>query len=100
MLVPQDVESVKERLCTPEQEITELRFPISIEANDLAVETAVPTFQVASRAFTMCGLSVERVPIARNEPNAVVIGVQHRSEAVAFDLEEPVWVRRMAHERG
>jgi hypothetical protein len=43
VLVPEDVEGVKERLCTPEQQITELRLAIWIEAYDLAIEDKAAT---------------------------------------------------------
>ena len=40
-----------ERFGPPEQEITELRLAISIEADDLAIEHAAATSQVASQSF-------------------------------------------------
>src|SRR5690348_11148506 len=43
VLIPENVESVKERLGTPEQKITELRFAIWIEADDLTIENAAAT---------------------------------------------------------
>jgi hypothetical protein len=36
-LIPEQIESIEDRLGTPEQQITELRLAVWIEANDLAV---------------------------------------------------------------
>ena len=49
VFIPENVERVKERLGTPEQEITELRLAIWIETYDLAIEGTAATFQVASQ---------------------------------------------------
>jgi hypothetical protein len=43
VLVPQYVECVEHWLTTPEQEITELRLAVRIEADDLAVENTAAT---------------------------------------------------------
>ena len=52
VFIPENVESVKERLGTPEQQIAEERSPISIEAHTLAVENAAATLDVASQRLT------------------------------------------------
>jgi hypothetical protein len=72
---------------------TQLPHFILIEAYDLAIEDTSATFQIASQAFAECGEALERISVSRDQPHAVVIGVQQRPEAVPFDLENPVRVR-------
>jgi len=54
MFIPEDVEGVKERLGTPEQEVAKLRLAISIETDDLAIEHASATVQIASKSLAEC----------------------------------------------
>jgi hypothetical protein len=51
VLVPQDVEGVKERLGASEQEVSKLRLAVRIEADDFAIENTAATLQVASKSF-------------------------------------------------
>jgi hypothetical protein len=48
VLVPENVESVKQRLSAAEQQVSELRLTVRIEADDLTIEEAAATFQVVS----------------------------------------------------
>ena len=70
-----------------------MRLAMWIEADDLTVEHAAATFQIASQPLAQSGEALEQVSIARDEPHAVVIGVQQRTESVPLDFEQPIWVR-------
>jgi hypothetical protein len=99
VLIPEYVEGDEARLCASEQKIAELGFAIRVEAHYLTVNDTAATFQIASQAFAECGEALERVPIARDEPHAIFVGVKQGPEPVPFDLEEPIRIREMAHGR-
>jgi len=48
VLVPEQIEGVKDRLGTAEQQVTELRLAGSVEADDFAIEDTAPASQVES----------------------------------------------------
>jgi len=63
------------RLTAAEQQITEPGLAFRIEADDLTIEHAATTFQIAKT-----GEALERASVTRDEPHATCIGVQQRAE--------------------
>ena len=51
MRIPQDVEGVKARLGTSEQQVAKLRFALPVEADNLAIQHAPPPSQFKSKPF-------------------------------------------------
>ncbi len=51
MFVPQNIKGVKKRLGATEQQVSELRLALNIEANDFAIQNAAATLQVTSQSF-------------------------------------------------
>ena len=51
---------------------------ISIEADDLAIEHAAPTLQVATKSLAQTGDTLERVSVTRDKPNWVLLGIEGR----------------------
>ena len=102
VFIPENVERVKERLGTPEQEITELWLAIWIKTYDLTVENAAATIQIASQSCTQIGEPLEGISVARDQPDVVCAGTQQRTEAVPLDLKEPIRIRewRTARDSG
>jgi hypothetical protein len=93
VLVPKDIEGVKVRLGTPEQQIPELRLTFGIETYNLAVENAPTTPQISGKAFAQTWEGLECVSVAGYKPHAVLVRMKQRPESVPLDLEEPIGVR-------
>jgi hypothetical protein len=90
VLIPENIECVEQRFGASEKEVSELRFAVSVETYDLAIEDAAATFQVANQPFAQFREALECVSVPRNEPHAVFVGMKQCPEAVPLDLEEPV----------
>ena len=100
VLVPEQIEGVKQRLASPEQQVAELRLSMLIEADDFAVEHTATALQVASQSLAQSGEAFEIVSVPRDEPHAVLVGIKQRPETIPLDLEEPVWVREWCRGAG
>jgi len=92
VLVPENVESVKDRFGTAEQQVTELRLAMRIEADNLAIEHTPAALEVTSQSFAQSGKAFERVPVARYQPDAIAVGIKERTKAVPLDLEKPIGI--------
>jgi hypothetical protein len=57
VFIPENVESVKERLGTSKQQVRKLRLAVKMEADDLSIQHAAETFQVASQSLAQTGES-------------------------------------------
>src|SRR5690348_6402072 len=90
MFVPQDVERIEHRFGAAEQQFSELRLTVRIEADDLAIENTAAASEVTSQPLADAEEGLEYVAVPGYEPHAVLVGVEQRPEAVTFDLEEPV----------
>jgi hypothetical protein len=55
---------VKQRFGASEQQVAELGLAARIKANDLAIEHASATFQIASESLAQSGEALERVSVA------------------------------------
>jgi hypothetical protein len=93
VLIPEDIECVEPRLGASAQKITELRLAIRIEADDLAVEHASATPQVANQTFAETRKTLKCVSVARDEPHSIILRMEQCPEAVPLDLENPVGMR-------
>jgi len=93
VFVPENIEGVKQRLCTAEQKIFEIRFPVTVEAHDFTVENTAAAAQVASQTFAQFGKTLKRVSVARAEPHAFGVGMEQCPESVPLNLKQPVWMR-------
>lgn len=92
MFVPQNVECVKDGFGPAEQQVTELRLALRIEADNLALEHAAAALEVTSQSFAQPGKAFERVPVARYQPDAIVVGIKERTKAVPLDLEKLIGI--------
>ena len=55
VFIPENVECVEQRFGASEKEVSELRFAVSVETHDLAIEYAAATLQVVNQPFAQAG---------------------------------------------
>jgi hypothetical protein len=93
VLVPKDVEGVEQPLGASEKKIAELRLAVWIEADDLTIEYAAATAQIAGESFAESGEALERISVSRDQPHAIRVGIKQRTETVPLNLKNPVCMR-------
>jgi hypothetical protein len=67
MFVAKNVERIERRIGTAKKKVRELRFAVSVEAHDLAIEHASATFQIVSQSFAQTRKALECVSFSRDE---------------------------------
>ena len=73
MLVPNNVECIKNGLGTAKQQVRELRLAQRVQTDDLAVEHAAAAPEVGSESVAQSGKALESISIARDQPHAIVV---------------------------
>jgi hypothetical protein len=89
MLVPEQIEGVKNWLASSKQEVAELGLTVQVEADDFPVQHAAAAPQLARQSFAQAGKAFECISISRDEPNVVFVRIKQRAEPVPLDLENP-----------
>ena len=72
----------------------ELAAALAIQDDDLAIKHGVAAHQVAMQAVTQAGKALKRVPIARDQPHAIFVGIQQCAESIVLDFENPITMEK------
>jgi hypothetical protein len=67
VLIPENIECVEQRSGASEKEVSELRFAVSVETHDLAIEYAAAALQVANQPFAQFREALECVSVPRDD---------------------------------
>ena len=68
IIKPERVKRDESRLSQPEQQIPELRFPISVKADNFAIENGTSRAHLGSYGLVQRGKRFELVSVAGDEP--------------------------------